>query len=404
MAEANRANRANRPAPRLLDDLRVIDLTSMIAGPVCGRMFAELGADVIHVEPPWGDDGRNSTTPFLGREGVLYTVSNRSKRGIVLDTRAPRGRELLLRMLDGADLFIENMRPGVLDARGLGYAPLAERNPGLVYVSISGWGSAGPLAAEPSYDVIIQAFSTAMRRYDDAGPPRLNGSMVGDPSAPLLAAFAAMAALRERERTGRGAHVTTSLLQGALHMMAPRKVVPEDDDGPPHDRRLPGGAGVFETADGEWTFVCAWNDGQFARLARLAGFPHLAGDPAYATRSLREAAQVELNELFTAWIRPRRRDALLADLRAAGVPCAPVHGGIDDLMADAHVRANGFVAPVPHPTKGRIWQIGGGFEIDGERGLLRHAPLFGEHTDEVLRELGCSGDEIAALRAEGVVA
>ena len=111
----------NRRTPRLLDDLKVIDLTSMIAGPVCGRMFSELGANVIHVEPPWGDDGRNSTTPFLGSEGVLYTVSNRSKRGIVLDLRQPRGRELILRMLKDADLFIQNMRPGVLDAQGLGY-------------------------------------------------------------------------------------------------------------------------------------------------------------------------------------------------------------------------------------------------------------------------------------------
>ena len=395
---------ANRSTPRLLDDLKVIDLTSMIAGPVCGRMFAELGANVIHVEPPWGDDGRNSTTPFLGREGVLYTVSNRSKRGIVLDIQKPRGRELLLRMLRDADLFIENMRLEVLDRRGLGYEDLRKLNPGLVHVSISGWGLEGPLATEPGYDVIIQAFSTAMRRYDDSGPPRLNGSMVGDPSAPLLAAYAAMAALRERERTGLGSHVTTSLLQGALHMMATRKVVPEDDTGPRHERQLPGGAGVFETSDGEWTFICAWNDGQFKRLAQLAGYDHLADDPAYATRPDREAAQLELTELFSAWVQPQRRDALIASLRAADIPCAPVYGGVDDLMSDEHVQANDFVVPIEHPTKGRLWQIGGGFEVDGERGDLHYAPLFGEHTDEVLREHGCSDQELAELRAEGVIA
>jgi crotonobetainyl-CoA:carnitine CoA-transferase CaiB-like acyl-CoA transferase len=394
----------NRRTPRLLDDLKIIDLTSMIAGPVCGRMFSELGANVIHVEPPWGDDGRNSTTPFLGSEGVLYTVSNRSKRGIVLDLRQPRGRELLLRMIEDADLFIQNMRPGVLDAQGLGYDDLAELNPRLIYVSVSGWGVEGPLATEPSYDVIIQAFSTAMRRYDDTGPPRLNGSMVGDPSAPLLAAFAAMAALRERDRTGRGSHVTTSLLQGALHMMATRKVVPEDDTGPPHERQLPGGAGVFQTVDEKWTFICAWNDPQFQRLAHLAGYPHLADDPAYSSRSDREAAQVELNELFTAWVQSQQRDELIAALRNADIPCAPVYGGVDDLMNDEHVQANKFVIPVEHPTKGRLWQIGGGFEVDGERGDLRYSPLFGEHTDEVLREHGCSEEEISKLRADGVVA
>ena len=395
---------ANRSTPTLLDDLKVIDLTSMIAGPTCARMFAELGANVIHVEPPWGDDGRNSTTPFLGREGVIYSVSNRSKRGIVLDIRQPRGRELLLRMLEDADLLIQNMRPGVLDRQGLGYDDLAKLNPRLVYISISGWGNQGPLATAPSYDVIIQAFSTAMRRSDDSGPPRLNGSMVGDPSAPLLATFAAMAALRERDRTGHGSHVTTSLLQGALHMMATRKVVPEDDSGPPHERQLPGGAGVFQTADEKWTFICAWTDAQFQRLAHLAGYPHLADDLAYTTRPDREAAQVALNALFSAWVEPQQREALIASLRAADIPCAPVHSGIDDLMSDEHVQANDFVVAIEHPTKGRLWQIGGGFEVDGVRGELRYPPLFGEHTDEVLREHGCSDEELAELRAEGVIA
>ena len=252
--------------------------------------------------------------------------------------------------------------------------------------------------------MIIQAFSTAMRRYDDSGPPRLNGSLVGDPSAPLLAAFAAMAALRERDRSGEGSHVTTSLLQGALHMMATRKVVPENDSGPPHERQLPGGPGVFQTADEEWTFICGWNGGQFQRLARLAGYPHVAEDPAYATRPGREAAQVELNALFSAWVAPQIRDELIASLRGEDIPCAPVYSGVDELMEDEHVRANDFVVGLEHPTKGRIWQIGGGFEIDGERADLHYAPLFGEHTDEVLREHGCSEEEIAELRAEGVVA
>ncbi len=406
MSEANGEQGAleQRGAARMLDDLKVIDLTTMIAGPVTARMFSELGADVIHIEPPWGDDGRNSTTPFLGSEGVLYTVSNRSKRGIVLDIRADKGRDLLLRMVQDADVFIENMRIGVLDRRGLGYEDLRKLNPRLVYISISGWGREGPLKYEPTYDVIIQAFSTAMRRYDEHGPPRLNGSMVGDTSTPLLAAFGALAALRERDRTGRGSHVTSSLLQGAFHMMAPRKVVAEDETGPPHERQLPGGAGVFQTHDGEWTFICAWNNGQFERFCQLAGYPHLAGDPAYATRQLRETAQVELNELFTAWIHPHRRDELIAALRAADIPCSPVYGGVEELMADEHVQANDFVVGIDHPTKGRIWQMGAGFEINGERGELRYSPLFGEHTDEVLREHGCSDAEIAALREEGVVA
>ena len=217
MSEANSEQDAleQRGAARMLDDLKVIDLTTMIAGPVTARMFSELGADVIHIEPPWGDDGRNSTTPFLGREGVLYAVSNRSKRGIVPGHphgEGPRSAAAHGRGRRRLHREHAHRRPRSAPAsatrisRSSTHASSTSR--------ISGWGREGPLKYEPTYDVIIQAFSTAMRRYDEHGPPRLNGSMVGDTSTPLLAAFGAMAALRERDRTGRGSHVTSSLLQG----------------------------------------------------------------------------------------------------------------------------------------------------------------------------------------------
>lgn len=387
-----------------LRDLKVIDLTSMIAGPTLTRLFGELGADVIHVEPPQGDDGRNSTSPYMGREGIIYQTANRNKRGIVVDLKRPAGRDLVRRMVGDADMFVQNMTPGTIDRLGLGYSDLHKLNPRLVYVSITGWGPEGPLANEPGYDVIIQAFSGSMRRYDETGPPRFNGSMVGDPSAPALAAFAAMVALRKRDETGEGSHVTTSLLQGALHMMTTRALVAEDDTGEPHVRRLPGGAGPFETADGSWVVVCAWNDAQFKRLSQLAGYPHLADDPAYATRPDRELAAIELNELFSVWVVAQTREPLLDTLREHGIPCAPVYEGVDDLMSDEHVRANNFVVGVEHPTKGRLWQLGTAYEIDGQRPQPKYAPMMGEHTDEILREHGWTDDEIAALRADGTVA
>lgn len=387
-----------------LSDIKVVDLTSMIAGPTMGRLFAELGADVIHVEPPHGDDGRNSTTPFLGREGVIYSVSNRSKRGMVVNIKKPQGRDVLATLVKDADVFVENMTPGTLDELGLGYADLCAVNPRIVYVSISGWGTTGPLAQTPGYDVIIQAFSGAMRRPAEDQPPML-GAMVGDPTAPLIAAFATMVAVRARDATGRGTHITTSLLQGALHVMSTGMMVAEADTTPPSaaPRGLPGGAGVFQTSDGLYSVVCAWTDRQFQRLCHLAGFEHLAADPANGDRLGRQRAAQPLNEIFADWIGGMTRDRLLEILRGAEIPCAPVNSGLQDLLHDPHVLANQMVVPVEHPTKGRLWQVGTAFEFDGERGTIRPAPMLGQHTDEVLREHGFSADDIARLRAEGAV-
>ncbi len=388
-----------------LAGLKVVDLTSMIAGPTMGRLYAEIGADVIHVEPPHGDDGRNSTTPFLGQEGVIYSVSNRSKRGIVINIKTPGGREVLTTLVKNADVFVENMTPGTLDQLGLGYADLCAVNPRIVYVSISGWGSAGPLARTPGYDVIIQAFSGAMRRPAEDMPPML-GAMVGDPTAPLIAAFATMVALRTRDATGRGTYITTSLLQGALHVMSTGMMVAEADTTPPAatPRGLPGGAGVFSTSDGLYSVVCAWTDRQFQRLCQLAGFEHLAADPAHANRLARQQAAQPLNEVFSAWIGSMTRDKLLDILHEAEIPCAPVNSGLQDLLHDPHVLANQMVTPVDHPTKGRLWQVGTAFEFDGERGAIRPAPLLGQHTDEILREHGFAAGDITRLRAEGAIA
>lgn len=387
-----------------LSGITVVDLTSMIAGPTAGRLFAELGANVIHVEPPYGDDGRNSTTPFLGQEGTFYSVGNRSKRGIVVDIRRPEGREVLLSLVRDADLFLENMTPGRLDERGLGYDDLRAINPRLVYVSISGWGQTGDRAQLPGYDVLIQAFSGAMRRLDEGAPPSFSGVMVGDPWAPLLAAFAAMVALRQREQTGRGAHVTTSLLQAALHGLGTGLVKAEADTaqagGP---TGLPGGSGAFATTDGQYTVIAAWTDDQFRRLCRLAEFEHLADEPAYQSRLQRQSAQVELNELFATWAASKSQTELLDRLRAERIPCAPVTGTTAELLADSELVANGLVVAVDHPTKGRLWQVGSSFEIDGEHGSIRPAPLMGQHTDEVLREHGYSGEQIRQLRATKAV-
>lgn len=387
-----------------LTGIKVVDVTTLIAGPTVGRLFGELGADVIHVESPAGDDGRNTTTPFLGAEGTMYSVANRSKRGIVVDIKQAEGRELLRTLVRDADVFVQNQAPGALEALALGPAQLRALNPRLIYVSISAWGAAGPLAKAPGYDLVIQAFSGAMRRPAADQPP-IFGAMVGDPIAPLIAAFATMVALRRRETTGEGAHITTSLLQGALHLLATGLMVAEADTTPPASLPggVPGGTGVFRTNDGLYSVVCAWNERQFQRLCTAAGLDRFADDPANATRLGRQRAAVALNEAFGAWMAGMTRDQLLATLRACAVPCAPVHTGMRDLLDDPHMLANRFVAPVDHPTKGRLWQVDTAFELDGERGAVRPAPLLGEHTDAVLREHGFGDDAITALRDAGVV-
>jgi crotonobetainyl-CoA:carnitine CoA-transferase CaiB-like acyl-CoA transferase len=394
-------------ATTALQDLKIVDLTTMIAGPTMGRLFAELGANVIHVEPPHGDDGRNSTTPFLGAEGSIYSVGNRSKRGVVVDIRTTEGRDVLLRLVRDADVFVENMTPGRLDERRLGYADLRTINPRLVYVSISGWGQSGRLSRLPGYDVLVQAFSGAMRRLNEDMPPSFSSVMVGDPWAPLFAAFATMVALRQRETTGAGAHVTTSLLQGALHGLGTGLVKPEADANyvaPNRATGLPGGSGAFATSDGHYSVICAWTDDQFRRLCHLAGYGHLADEPAYQTRLQRQQAQVELNELFSTWVAELTRPQLLELLNAERIPCAPVAATTAELLADAELVENGLVVALDHPTKGRLWQVGTGFEIDGERGSVRPAPLLGQHTDEVLREHGYSEDELRDLREAGAIA
>jgi formyl-CoA transferase len=378
-------------ARRDLQDLTIIDFTTMIAGPTLTRLFGELGANVIHVEPPAGDDGRNSTTPYLGREGIFYSIANRSKRGIELDLGAPGGADALLRMLEQADIFVENARPGTLARYGLDYESVHARIPSLIYVSITGWGTSGPMAELPGYDILVQAFSGAMVPDTD-GMPQFNGSLIGDPTAPLIGAFATMVALRNRASTGVGSHVTTSLIQGALHVLGTSAMLVEDDPSPPPDRsgraRLPGGAGVFQTSDGAWTVICAWTDGQFRQLCELADLPHLADDPAYATRSMRIEEAVPLNEVFAEWACTFDQLALLATLRDAGIPCSPVNQGFGSLQRQEAMRANGIIIAVDHPSLGRLWQAGPGFEIDGEPPEVRAAPRQGEHTAEVLQEFG----------------
>ncbi len=392
-----------------MSGVKVVDLTTNIAGPLAARMLAEMGADVVHIEPPWGDDGRNSTTPFLGREGTLYSTCNRSKRGVVIDVKTAGGQAVLKRLLQDTDIFIEATVPGSLEALGLGYEELKKVNPRLVQVTVSGWGTQGPLANEPGYAVLAAAYSGIVRppqREDE--PPELKGGGP-DPTAALLATICAMSGLRKRELTGEGSLVTTSIFHAAMHLVGAFRVIAEDDDTPPAAPRGDGlaglgGLGVFKTADGGWIYLSAWNDKQFKKLCELANLAYLGESPEYATRLQRSIHGAEVNELLGHWISTMQLDDLVELLAHNKVPASPMRMSVEELFDDPQVVGNEMYKAIEHPTKGRLWQLRGMLEVDGDHGRMDPAPLFGEHTDEVLTELGYSGEEVSALREAGAVA
>lgn len=371
---------------RILEGLRVVDLTVMIAGTTFARILAELGADVIHVEPPQGDDGRNSTTRFLGAEGTIFSVGNRSKRGIVIDIRHPEGRSVFERLLSTADVFIENTTPGVLSRFGLGYDKLTATNPKLIQLSISGWGATGPLAGEPGYEVVIQAYSGAYRKVESGAVPVGAGILMGDSTGPLLAGMVMLAALRQRAETGRGTHVTSSVLQGALHQLGMHGALAYSGDAAPAVSANDPSAVVsrFRTQDERWVSIAAKTAAEIQALTQVVG----ATD----------------NDAVVAWVGERTADEAARSLRAGNVPAVAVRRVSTDLFSEIREKDPNIVNPVDHPTKGKLWMVGSHFDLDGVPLMPRAAaPLLGQHTQEVLLEAGYDAEEIAALEAAGAV-
>lgn len=371
---------------RVLEGLRVIDYTVMIAGSTAGRLFAELGADVIHVEPPYGDDGRNSTTKFLGSEGTIFTVGNRSKRGIVIDIRNPDGRDLFERLVLAADVFIENTTPGVLEKFGLGYEHLSSVKPDLIQLSVSGWGATGPLSRDPGYEVVIQAYSGAMKQDAPGEVPRGPGILMGDSTGPLLGTVGALAALRRRNQTGEGTHVTSSVLQGALFQMGTHAPLAEDEQSTSASAD-PLNA-PFRAKDGAWVWVAAKRPAAREALGKL----------------VQGQTEAPTAEQAAAWVSARSAAEAVRQLGDMGVPAARVRAGLGDLFRDMAGHDELSTIGVTHPEKGQLWTVGSHFEVDGTSFASRApAPRLGEHTREVLTEFGLRADEVSRLEESGAV-
>lgn len=405
------ANPTGADPRRPLQGVRVVDITQEIAGPITARMLAEMGADVIHVEPLRGDNGRNSTTPFLGSEGIFHQLGNRSKRGLAVDLGTDDGREIVTRLALGADVLINGTARGTLERIGLGYEELSARNDQLVYASLTGYGPEGPLGSTPGYDVVVQAFTGIMNREEDG--PRLTGYLYADTATPLVLTNGILLALMARPMIGRGQLVETSLLQGALHMLSNFLLWVEDDPilsrANGAKRGGKGGADpttcVYPCAEDTHLMLSAWNDAQFRKLCDALDVSHIGEDPNYLTRPQRSAAFTELTELFDALLAGRSAAEWVELLAPQGVPCQVVADGPRTIMDHPQLAANAMMVDLEHPTKGRMRQPNYPVRLSETPAAVNGpAPLLGQHTDEVLAELGYATAEIEDLRARRIVA
>jgi formyl-CoA transferase len=388
----------------ILSRYRVLDLTRVRSGPSCVRILSDWGADVIAVERA-GENGEADL--FAQRDGSDFQNLHRNKRSVALDLRKPKGRDIFLRLVDTADVVIENYRPDVKHRLRIDYEALKARNPRIVYASISGFGEAGPYANRPGFDQIAQGMSGLMSITGEPGRgPMRAGVAMGDLAAGLYTAIGILLALLAREQTGEGQWVRTSLLASQIAMLdfqAARwlvdGVVPKQV-GNNHPTNVP--TNMYATADG-YVNIAATADNIFARLCKGLGIADWACDPVCATPKARAANRDIVNAKIEEITRTRASAEWVESLNALGVPCGPIYT-IDQTYADPQVQSLGLVGKVHHALLGELALQASPLQMSGATQKMRvAAPECGEHTEAVLRELGVPQSEIDALRREGVV-
>ena len=392
---------------RALAGVRVLDLSRFVAGPFCCQILGDHGADVVKVEKPDGEPARHMP-PFVQGESLYFLAYNGSKRGITVNQRSPEGLELLRKLMAKADIVVENFRTGTLEKMGLDYGPLAAINPGLILVSISGFGTQGPYIGRPAFDEIIQGMSgLASMTGESGGPPTLTGTYVADFVTGLYAAIGALVALHLREQTGRGQWVQTNLLDSLVSILntsvsrylltgqAPRR------QGNRNPLIAPGN--IYQARDGHITLEVLTQD-MWEDLARAIGREELIRDPRFVDVVRRQQHADALDREVQAWMGTRSVEEIVSTMERSSIPCGPVLD-IPALVKDPQLQANQTVVEVEYPPLGRVPVLAPPIRLQNEASPRRgRPPRLGEHTEEVLAAwLGLTAGEVESLRTAGAL-
>ncbi len=392
-----------------LSGLTVVDFTRVLSGPYCTMMLGDMGARVIKIEQPGrGDDTRGWGPPFVAGESAYFLSINRNKESLTLDLKNPASRRILERLLDRADVLVENFRPGTLERLGLSYAEVAKRWPRIVYCSISGFGHTGPRRAEPGYDAVIQAEGGLMSITGAAdGPPFRLGVAIADIVSGMFAAQGITFALLARERTGRGQQVDVGMLDATAALLTYQAGIYFATGNTPgrmgnrHPTIVP--YETFSASDGDFV-VAVGNDEQWRRFCGAIGASDLQADERFATNRGRVSHYDVLRPRLAGKLGVKTRAEWVGALQAAGVPCGAVRE-ISEVLQDEHLKARHMIEAVEHAVAGAVNVLGVPIKLSDTPGAVRAAPpALGQHTDRILREdLGLDEREIAELRASGAI-
>ncbi|KVQ69711.1 CoA-transferase [Burkholderia ubonensis] len=403
-----------------LSHIRVLDLTRVLAGPWCAQTLADFGADVIKVERPGaGDDTRHWGPPYLKdangadtAEAAYYLAANRNKRSVTIDIATPEGQRIVRELAAQSDVVLENYKVGQLKKYGLDYDSLRAVKPDLVYCSVTGFGQTGPYAHRAGYDFIIQGIGgfmsiTGERDGEPGGGPQKAGVAISDLATGLYSTIAVLAALAHRDRTGEGQYIDMALLDVQVALLANMNTNFLASGKPPvrwgnaHPNIVP--YQTFQTRDG-WIIVAVGNDGQFRKFVEAGGRAELADDERFATNPSRVRHRDTLVPILADMVKTLDKDAWIAALEAAGVPCGPIND-LEEVFDDEQVVARGMQVELPHPCGANVKLVRNPIRMSATPPDARSAPpLLGAHTDAVLRELlGYDDERIAALKAKQAI-